>query len=167
MADAGELKLHLERISARSLILDTQKVYAHRAAQRKVKLEVKVPEWLPEIEADAPRIKEVFANILENALRYTPPGGLIALSGAAVDHAVEFRVADSGHGVAPAELQLIFERFHRAENSRSREDGGSGLGLAIAKSIVERHQGTIWAESKPGAGLTIIFRIPSSSPKSQ
>lgn len=167
MADAGELKLHLQPTPAASLILDAQKVYAHRAAQQQISLQLTAPETLPQIEVDDQRIQEVFANIIENALRYTPTGGKITISAATADHSVEFRITDSGHGVAPSELALIFERFHRVENSRSREDGGSGLGLAIAKSIVERHQGTIWAESQPGAGLTIAVRLPISSPASE
>ena len=73
------------------------------------------------------------------------------------------QAAAAGHGVAAPDLTLIFERFHRVESSRSREDGGSGLGLAIAKSIVEKHLGQIWAESRPGEGLTIAFRIPLPS----
>ena len=115
---------------------------------------------VPEIQVDPQRMKEVFANVLENAFRYTPAGGTISLSALTVDGFVEFRIEDSGHGVAASELGLIFERFHRVQNSRSRDEGGSGLGLAIAKSIVERHQGSIWAESEPGRGLAIAFKIP-------
>ncbi len=166
MADAGELKLQLRPTSASQLILDAQRIYAHRATQQQISLEGNAPDSLPQVQADPQRMKEVFSNILENALRYTPTGGTISLTATAAGSFVEFRIRDSGHGVSASELELIFERFHRVENSRSREDGGSGLGLAIAKSIVERHQGTIWAESQPGAGLTIAFRLPVSSPTS-
>ncbi len=167
MADAGELKLQPSLASAHSLLVDAQKVYAHRAAQQHVSLELAAPDGLPELLVDRQRIKEVFANILENAFRYTPQGGRVSMSAAAVDKSVEFRISDSGHGVAPPELGLIFERFHRVQNSRTRDEGGSGLGLAIAKSIVEKHQGTMWAESKPGTGLTIAFKLPSQSSTSK
>ena len=160
MADAGELKLKLEPAPPRSLLLEVQKVYAHRAAQQHVSLLVQTPEDLPEIQVDLQRIKQVFANILDNALRYTSAGGQISLAAARADPSVEFRITDSGHGVAASELGLIFERFHRVQNSRSRDDGGSGLGLAIAKSIVEKHQGTIWEENPSGSGLTVVFRLP-------
>ncbi len=159
MADAGELRLQLRPAPSRSLLLDAQKVYAHRAALQQVSLEVHAADDLPEVQVDLQRIKEVFANILDNAFRYTPSGGKISLSASTVDHSVEFRIQDSGHGVAAPELALIFERFHRVQTSRTRDEGGSGLGLAIAKSIVEKHQGTIWAESQPGTGLTIAFRL--------
>ncbi len=167
MADAGELRLQLRPAPARSLLLDAQKVYAHRAAQQQVSLEVNAADDLPDVQVDLQRIKQVFANILDNAFRYTPSGGRISLSASTVDSSVEFRVQDSGHGVAASELGLIFERFHRVQNSRTRDEGGSGLGLAIAKSIVEKHQGTIWAESQPGNGLTIAFRLPLQSPASK
>ena len=163
MADAGELKLMLRPSSPGSMLLDIQKIYAHRAAQQNVSLQLHAAEGLPEIQVDLQRMKEVFANVLENAFRYTPAGGTISLSASPVNGSVEFRIEDSGHGVAASELGLIFERFHRVQNSRSRDEGGSGLGLAIAKSIVERHQGSIWAESEPGRGLTIAFKIPFQS----
>ncbi len=160
MADAGELRLQLRPASSRSLLLDAQKVYAHRAAQQHVSLEVNAPEDLPDVQVDLQRIKEVFANVLDNAFRYTPSGGTIELSARPVGDSVEFRVQDSGHGVAASELELIFERFHRVQNSRARDEGGSGLGLAIAKSIVEKHQGAIWAESAAGGGLIVVFQLP-------
>jgi two-component system sensor histidine kinase BaeS len=164
MADAGELKLMLRPSSPRSMLLDVQRIYAHRATQQQISLQVNAAQELPEIQVDPQRIKEVFANVLENALRYSPAGGMISLSALAVEESVEFRIQDSGHGLAASELSLIFERFHRVQNSRTRDEGGSGLGLAIAKSIVEKHQGSIWAESEPGRGLTIAFRIPFQSP---
>ncbi len=103
---------------------------------------------------------EVFSNIIDNALRYTPEGGHIILSAHQADDTIEMSVRDSGPGVASNELDRIFERFYRTETSRARDKGGSGLGFAIAKSIVEKHNGHIWAESKPGEGLTIMIRIP-------
>jgi two-component system sensor histidine kinase BaeS len=160
MADAGELKLMLRPVAPKGLLRDAQKIYVHQAAQQTVALEVEASSELPEIQVDPERMQEVFANVLSNALRYTPAEGRILLSARASEGGVEFRVQDSGPGVAPQELSLIFERFHRVQNSRARDEGGSGLGLAIARSIVERHQGTIWAESSTGNGLTIIFTIP-------
>ncbi len=72
-------------------------------------------------------------------------------------------VADQGPGVAPEELARIFERFYRADKSRQRHDGGSGLGLAIARSIVQGHQGEIWAESEPGQGTTFFIALPAAA----
>jgi signal transduction histidine kinase len=105
---------------------------------------------------------EVVANILDNAIRYTPEGGQITMSAVSADNMVEIRIQDSGPGVAPDDLERIFERFYRTESSRSRDNGGSGLGFAIARSIVERLNGRIWAESSLGRGLTVVIRLPAS-----
>ena len=82
------------------------------------------------------------------------------MSSQVVDKCLEFRVQDSGPGIPENELERIFDRFYRSDPSRQRNKGGSGLGLAIAKSIVEKHNGSIWAESKPGDGTTIIIQLP-------
>ena len=160
MADAGELKLVVRPYPPEQLLQDAKKTYSHQAKQKKVTLAVKADVDLPEIEIDPQRMKEVFGNILDNALRYTPEGGHITLSAGIAENTIEMRIQDSGPGVSSDELDKIFERFYRAETSRTREEGGSGLGFAIAKSIVERHNGRIWAESTPGAGLTVVIRIP-------
>jgi two-component system OmpR family sensor kinase len=78
---------------------------------------------------------------------------------------VELRIQDTGPGLAPEDLDKVFERFYRTEASRTREEGGSGLGFAIARSIVERHGGRIWAESQPGQGLSVIIRLPAAQAK--
>jgi signal transduction histidine kinase len=160
MADAGELKLVVRPYPPEKLLQDTKKAYSHQAKQKKILLSIKSESDLPELEMDPQRMKEVFGNILDNALRYTPQGGQIVLSAKVVDDSVEMRVQDSGPGVAAEEIDKIFDRFYRTEISRTRDKGGSGLGFAIAKSIVEKHTGRIWAESLPGKGLTVIMRIP-------
>ncbi len=160
MADAGELKLVTRPCSPQQLLHDVQKIYNHQAKQKKITLSISAAPDLPEIEVDPQRMKEVFSNILDNALRYTPENGHIALSASVVEDSMEMRIKDSGPGVASDELDKIFERFYRTEASRTRDQGGSGLGFAIAKSIVERHNGRISAESQPGQGLTVIIKIP-------
>jgi signal transduction histidine kinase len=163
LADAGELKLALRPYRPEKLLYDAQKTFAHPARQKKISLVVNAATDLPEIDVDPERMKEVFGNIIDNALRYTPENGKISLSATVVDQFVEMRVQDSGPGVAVEELNQIFERFYRTETSRSRDQGGSGLGIAIARSIVEKHSGRIWAESRPGEGLTVILQLPIST----
>jgi signal transduction histidine kinase len=97
---------------------------------------------------------------VDNALQYTPDGGSVSLRVGVVGSDLEFRVQDSGAGIAEDELERVFDRFYRSDPSRQRNEGGSGLGLAIAKSIVEKHGGRIWAESKPGEGTTIVVHLP-------
>lgn len=164
MADAGELKLVVRPYPPQKLLHDVQKTYNHQAKQKKITLSTKTAFDLPEIEMDPQRMKEVLSNILDNALRYTPENGHITLSAELLGDSIEMRVKDSGPGVASDELDRIFERFYRTETSRTRDEGGSGLGFAIAKSIVEKHNGRIRAESQPGQGLTVIIRMPISQP---
>jgi len=160
MADAGELKLVLRSYPPEQLLNDVQRLYTHQARQRKITISTNIGASLPDVEVDPQRMKEVFTNILDNALRYTPENGHIVLSASLVEDAVEMKLQDSGPGVDPDELDRIFERFYRTETSRTRDEGGSGLGFAIAKSIVEKHNGHIWGESKPGEGLTVVIRLP-------
>ncbi|HEX2696763.1 MAG TPA: ATP-binding protein [Anaerolineales bacterium] len=160
MADAGELKLILRPYSPQKLLQDAQKTYSHRAGQKKISIHLNAAPDLPEINVDPERMKQVLGNIIDNALRYTPDNGAINLSAQSIEHMIEIKVQDSGPGVAPDELDHIFERFYRTESSRARNEGGSGLGFAIAKSLVEKHNGHIWAESKPGEGLSVIIQLP-------
>lgn len=160
MADAGELKLATRPYPPQKLLSDAHRVFSHPARQKGISMHIKAAAALPNIIVDPERMKEVFSNILDNALRHTPQGGQIILSASDIENYIEIRVQDSGPGVAAEELGRIFERFYRAGTSRTREEGGSGLGLAIAKSIVEKHNGQIWAENKPGEGLTVVVRLP-------
>lgn len=160
MADAGELKLALRPYPPEKLLNDVQKIFAHQASQKNIALSTKIEPNLPEFEVDPERMKQVFGNIIDNALRYTPENGNIILSANVIDHGIEMKVQDTGPGIAAEDLDRIFERFYRTESSRARDNGGSGLGFAIVKSIVEKHNGKIWAESRPDEGLTVIVQIP-------
>jgi heavy metal sensor kinase len=114
------------------------------------------------VRGDHDRIAQVLTNLLSNAIRYNRDGGEVKLGvGAENGHAV-ITVSDTGIGIAPDELPHIFDRFYRADKSRSRADGGSGLGLAICKTIVDAHGGTITARSEPERGTTIEVRLPRS-----
>jgi len=106
----------------------------------------------------------VVANLLQNALRYTPPASPIEVRvEPRVEHA-ELVVADHGPGVDPEHLEHVFERFYRAERSRTRESGGSGLGLSIVASIVAAHGGTVRVERTPGGGASFIVDLPLEAP---
>lgn len=125
-------------------------------------LRVDLASTLDYIEADRLRLEQVLINLLENALKYSNPGGEIRL-GARHGHEkgmVLFWVGDDGIGIPPDKLTHIFERFYRVDKARSRDQGGSGLGLSIVKHIVQAHGGRVWAESTPGRGTTISFLLP-------
>jgi two-component system, OmpR family, phosphate regulon sensor histidine kinase PhoR len=122
---------------------------------------VQAPDELGAIEADEEKLAQVFGNLIENALKYTPKGSRIEIGAAALgENEVECFVRDNGAGIPAADLAHIFERFYRVEKGRSRETGGTGLGLSIVKHIVQLHGGRVWAESAEGQGLTIRLRLP-------
>jgi len=162
LAEAGELGLTPCKISPGDILRQAAAAQSPRAMQRDITIDVEVESGLTDIMVDPDRMAQVFANLLDNALRYTPDGGQIILRAESSAQGVRLSTHDSGPGVEPSELSLIFNRFYRVDKSRQRDEGGSGLGLAIAKSIVERHGGQIQAKSKPGKGMTFIIELPSA-----
>ncbi len=110
---------------------------------------------------DRGRLRQVFLNLLANALHYTPTGGQVEIEVWREDERAIVRVSDTGQGISASDLAHIFDRFYRADRSRSRETGGSGLGLAIARSIVQMHGGTITATSTLGEGSAFTVALQS------
>ncbi len=106
-------------------------------------------------------MSQVLNNLLDNALRYTPAGGHILLSARMVDKMLEIRVKDSGPGIAKEDLDRVFDRFYRSDLSRQRDEGGSGLGLAMPDPLLRNMGASIWAESDPGDGTTMVIRLPA------
>jgi len=160
LSEAGELTLTFQPVSPTDLIDRISGAYLPKVRTANISLETEADPSLPDVNADSYRIVQVFGNLMENALRYTPSGGRIKLSSRFVSDGIEFRVQDSGPGIPEVDLPHIFDRFYRGDKSRSREDGGSGLGLAISKSIIQAHGGQIWAESALNEGTTIVFVLP-------
>jgi len=161
LADAGELSLNPQQISPKTLLDKAAALFKHQADQQAVTIAVKAAGDLPEIRVDEARMMQVFGNLITNALRYTPPEGKITLSAQLSGRSMEICVQDTGAGIDPEELPYIFERFHRADQSRHTETGESGLGLAIVKALIESHGGTVSAESIFGQGTTIHLMIPT------
>jgi signal transduction histidine kinase len=159
-ADAGELPLEFQSVSPAMLLEKIQAMHKQNAANKNIAIDLQLEPDLPDISADPARMVQVLSNLVDNALLYTPAGGRVIISARKVVEGLEIRVQDSGPGIAQAEMERVFERFYRSDPSRQRNAGGSGLGLAIAKSIVEKHNGRIWAESKPGEGATIVIHMP-------
>jgi signal transduction histidine kinase len=155
LAEAGSLVLHREPTDIGALLSEVAKSYQSQADQSGVSLAVTVPDSLPSLDIDPARIREVVANLLTNALRHTPRDGTVELSAALADDLIEVAVRDTGSGIAPDQLDRIFDRFYRSPDSP-----GSGLGLPIAKSLVEAHGGTIAAVSEPRTGTTIRVKLP-------
>jgi two-component system sensor histidine kinase GlrK len=137
------------------------------SAQRKgIRLEVVCSSALPLVSVDEGRMQQVFDNLLSNALKFTPPGGIIRVSAACEGEArrggpwVEIRVSDTGIGIPADEVERVFEKFYQSPQHRQEGGRGTGLGLAIARHVVEAHGGRIWAESQVGRGSTFIILLP-------
>ena len=109
---------------------------------------------------DADRLKQVFTNLISNAIYYNKDGGEIQITAERKTDSVTVTIADTGVGISAENLPYLFERFWRADQSRSRSDGHSGLGLSIVKAIMDMHRGTIDVVSEPGRGSTFIVRLP-------
>jgi signal transduction histidine kinase len=161
-ADAGELPLNLETIEPAALLDRAAALFCHRAESAGVALGVETPVPLPEVLVDEARMMQVFGNLLDNALRYTPAGGAITLCGERASGGVSLTVRDTGTGIPNADLPYVFDRFYRVDKARASETGESGLGLAIVKALVESQHGTVRAESKPGQGTAIHIELPAA-----
>jgi len=160
LADAGELSINLQEVPPQKLLKDIQVTYQHIASQKNINIKLEAETDIPSLHIDPRRMTQVLTNIFDNALRHTPEGGQISLSARKVADGVQLSIQDSGLGIEGEDANRIFERFYRTDTARHRDDGGSGLGLAIARSIVEMHQGQMWAESEPGQGLKIVIQFP-------
>jgi len=137
----------------------TEAVVARLAPRlSEVKIRTNLGDDLPEVQADPMQIDQVLTNLIENAARYSPEGGIIDVMVGAIDHKVEVRVQDRGPGIAPEERERVFEAFYRGRTNP--ETPGSGLGLAIVKAIVVAHGGSIRIEGTPGGGAAVIVEIP-------
>ena len=157
LAQAGALPLHLSDVEPAALVDDAVAAMTGSAETAQVQLHGRHADRLPTLVADADRLAEVLRNLIANALRHTPAGGTIDVEATAPDaRTVAFAVVDSGTGLAPGDVERIFERFQRAADST-----GSGLGLSIARELVIAHGGSIAASSAgPGQGTMVRFTIP-------
>ncbi|MCC7361711.1 MAG: response regulator [Anaerolineales bacterium] len=130
-------------------------------------LTINVPENLPPVFANPPRMRQVLANLLDNAIKYTPDGGQVTVTARSDDGLILLTVTDSGMGIPPADQPYIFDKFYRASNSR-QDFAGTGLGLSIVKSIVvNQHDGRIWVDSRPGEGTTFTVVLPQHDANGQ
>jgi signal transduction histidine kinase len=157
-AESGMLTLQKEPTDLAILVHDVVGSFAAEADAAEVTVRVDSPSDLPLVDVDPLRMRQVLTNLFSNALRYTPPGGSIAVAAEAVDGRIAVRVTDTGAGIPPEELPKIFDRFYKGSASR-----GSGLGLTIARNLVVAHGGEIRAESDVGQGTTITVLVPTGS----
>jgi len=160
LAEAGELKLVCQAENIGELIKQTVGGLQAQATTKGLSVSVDLPDRLPAVNIDSPRISQVLRNLLENAIAHTAEGDAITVTAAQQGNWVEVSVVDTGEGIPAENLPNIFERFYRVDKSRARTTGGSGLGLTIAKRLVEAHGGTIQAQSEQGKGSRFSFTVP-------
>jgi PAS domain S-box-containing protein len=159
--EAGKLSIDRAPFDPMVAIARALSVFELPVAEREIRLHVTGDEHLPVIDADAERVLQVLANLIGNAIKFTPAGGTITVSGEVADQSVVFSVRDTGSGIAPEHLSHVFDRRWHAGKPGAHS---TGLGLAIARGIVEAHGGRIWVASAPGDGSLFQFAIPVTAP---
>jgi signal transduction histidine kinase len=156
-AETGTLRLQLELVDMAKLLTDTVDLYQLVAEEKAITVSITAPQqlWLT---ADRNRLRQVMANLLDNAIKYTSEGGRVEVHGHSSHDTVVIRVADTGIGMTPDELSKSWGRLYRGDRSRSQR--GLGLGLSLVKAVVEAHKGHVGASSTPGAGSVFTLTLP-------
>ena len=160
LVDAGRLTLERRPLDLRGVVQTAVAGFQDQAQLKGVKLQTRLPPLPLEVEADPDRLTQIISNLLHNALAHTPTGGTIAIEVEAKGKEVAVQVADTGPGIPEEALPKVFDRFFRAEASRSRQTGGSGLGLSIVKALVELHGGQVEARNRSSGGAEFRFFLP-------
>lgn len=161
-AEAGQIELHLAPANLELLIRRVAQRMRAQASLKRISVSIVVASDLPQAMCDVDRIEQVLVNLVHNAIKFTPHDGKIEIRAGVNDGEIVVAVEDSGPGLDPSDLNRVFERFYKADRSRSA--AGSGLGLAIAKHLIQLHGGRIWADSDYGRGATFSFSLPIDTP---
>jgi len=165
LLDVGRIEagfdLEMMPCDLREVIEEAVKDFRPQAAEKGQDLRWQPPEALPLVQGNPLRLRQVMDNLLSNAVKYTQEGGWIAVSAVEDNGHVVVRVADNGIGIPPAQQPYIFDKFYRVESDETADIKGTGLGLAIVKAVIEKHNGRVWVESRPGVGSVFSFVLPA------
>jgi signal transduction histidine kinase/CheY-like chemotaxis protein len=159
--ESGRMEIHPEPCDVAALLDETLALFRTQTQDGRISLVLETASPLSRLLADRVRVQQVLHNLLSNAFKFTPEGGLITVTAKQVGLELEIAVRDTGMGIPPEDQKRIFEAYEQA-GSREGQQKGVGLGLAIAKRLVELHGGRIWVESAPGQGSTFAFRLPGA-----
>jgi signal transduction histidine kinase len=162
--EAGRLALDPAPEAVEPIVREAIEAHRHSAEEQAIELVARIEERLPAVLADRDRLLQVLGNLLTNALKFTPAGGRIEVGASAEGEEIHWWVQDTGPGIPPDQLPLLFDRFWQAHRSDRR---GLGLGLAIVKGLVEAHGGRAWVESELGHGSRFRFALPAAAPSAQ
>ena len=158
--ESGHVDVKLERVNYQLIVTDVLRLMRASADEKAVSLDASMPAEWPEVRGDADKITQILANLVNNAIKYTPTGGWAKISLELQGGAIITCVADSGIGISADDQKKLFQKFFRADNSTTREAGGTGLGLSIVKTMVELLGGAVWMESEVGEGSRFYFSLP-------
>ncbi|HEV7866353.1 MAG TPA: HAMP domain-containing sensor histidine kinase, partial [Chthoniobacteraceae bacterium] len=159
-AEAGLAKLEIASLPLAALIADAADAYDEFAQERGITIIREIPDEI-RVNGDSTGLFRAFANLIDNAIKYTPRGGTVRLAAEQTGQVVEVQVEDTGIGISPGDLPRIWERLFRGD--RSRSERGLGLGLSFVRAIVETHGGTVAVESQPGAGTCVRLTLPAAT----
>jgi len=164
--DLGEIPLKMEPLQLNELVTELHHQAQLLATAKNIKVELHCPQELILLQADSLRLRQVFLNLLTNAIKYTPKDGTVTITLRLDEESVITTITDTGIGMDSEHLEAIFDRFYRVNKTGNRNDGGSGLGLAIVKWIVYAHHGSVKVSSTPGQGskFTVIFPLLQNNP---
>lgn len=159
--ESGNIDFNFYPVDIFKVLQEVTHTFSAIAQKKNISLEQELDDSLPGlIRTNEDKIKQVFINILDNAVKVTPEGGKVSIKANMENGRIKFVICDSGPGINPKEQPLIWERFYKTDKSRNREGSGTGLGLPLVKRIIEAHGGEIWVESTPGQGTAFIFIVP-------
>ncbi len=165
LIDVGQLVIELQPVRIPQLAQEITDDMQRRSAIHR--LIIDFPPDFPIVDADPQWLRQVFRNILDNSIKYSPGGGLVMIKGKVRESDVVISIADQGVGISPEDLIPLFEKYFRVKAATGYYVAGTGLGLPVARAIVEAHQGRIWAESKVGHGTTLFFSLPATGLSSE
>jgi two-component system, OmpR family, phosphate regulon sensor histidine kinase PhoR len=160
--ESGQIPLQQQQVELVPLLNRTLSLFSHQIDRKRHKIVIDTPIVLPHVLGDPERLGQMFSNLLDNAIKYTPDEGTLTITMREEDGMIQIHIDDTGIGIPETDLSRIFERFYRVDKARSRELGGTGLGLAIVKHLVEAHGGTVTAANR-AKGTRFTVRVPAST----
>lgn len=158
--DSSQLNWLKTEVELLDLVLEVIDQARHKIDLKLPNIEVDLPDDIPVVYVDHDKMMQILNNLLNNAIKYTAPDGVIKISASEEDSSVKVFIEDNGCGIPESDLAHVFERFYRVEKTRSRDFGGTGLGLSIARKLIEAQGGMIWIESTVGIGTKVCFTVP-------
>jgi PAS domain S-box-containing protein len=156
--ESGKQTYHFETLMLTSLLRDALEVFRADESQHSLRLEAL--NNLSPVRADADRLHQVLANLVSNAIKFSPKGGIVTIRARQAADQIVVEVADQGVGIPPDVIPQLFQKFYRVDNTETRSIGGTGLGLALVKDIITAHGGHVWVESQPNVGSSFFFSLP-------